>query len=216
MFLPAWTLDYGQGWAFLGAFGAYSAAITIYLMKTDPALLERRVRGGPQVEKAAGQQIAMTLASFGFVAILVVSAFDHRAHPFGVPPGAVWLGEALVALGFLAVSFVFRENSFSSATIEDRAGPTRRFQRTYAVVRHPMYAGASLYVIGMPLALGSWWGFAGAVSLVAVRYIRKMHILLIVGNHRVIDKVPASAKVRTSSESTSANTKLRIANSGAI
>lgn len=28
----------------------------------------------------------------------------------------------------------------------------------YAVVRHPMYAGSFLYLFGMPLALGSYWG----------------------------------------------------------
>jgi protein-S-isoprenylcysteine O-methyltransferase Ste14 len=31
----------------------------------------------------------------------------------------------------------------------------------YAIVRHPMYASASLYVLGTPLALASWWGFVG-------------------------------------------------------
>ncbi|MFZ0708871.1 MAG: methyltransferase [Terrimicrobiaceae bacterium] len=29
----------------------------------------------------------------------------------------------------------------------------------YAIVRHPMYASASLYLLGTPLALGSYWGF---------------------------------------------------------
>jgi protein-S-isoprenylcysteine O-methyltransferase Ste14 len=31
----------------------------------------------------------------------------------------------------------------------------------YAIVRHPLYASSSLYLLGMPLALGSWWGFVG-------------------------------------------------------
>jgi protein-S-isoprenylcysteine O-methyltransferase Ste14 len=28
----------------------------------------------------------------------------------------------------------------------------------YAVVRHPMYAGALVMLLGIPIALGSWWG----------------------------------------------------------
>ena len=28
----------------------------------------------------------------------------------------------------------------------------------YAIVRHPMYSGASVYMIGMPLLFGSWLG----------------------------------------------------------
>ena len=35
----------------------------------------------------------------------------------------------------------------------------------YAVVRHPMYSGSFLYLLGTPLALGSWWGFIGVLLL---------------------------------------------------
>jgi protein-S-isoprenylcysteine O-methyltransferase Ste14 len=167
LFLPARTLDYGQAWGFLIAFGTYSLAVTIYLMQNDPALLERRVRGGPGAEKAVAQQIAMSFASFGFLATLVVSALDHRAHPFGVPLIAVWTGEVCVGVGFVAIFFVFRENPFTSATIEIAAEQRVVSSGPYAVVRHPMYAGALFYMIGMPLALGSWWGFAGVILLLA-------------------------------------------------
>ena len=30
----------------------------------------------------------------------------------------------------------------------------------YARVRHPMYVGVLVMVLGWPLALGSWWGLA--------------------------------------------------------
>ena len=67
-------------------------------------------------------------------------------------------GDVLVAIGWLAIFVVFRENSFTSATIE--LAPDRRVISTgpYAVVRHPMYAGALVMLLGIPIALGSWWG----------------------------------------------------------
>src|SRR5260370_28979982 len=43
LFLPAWTVDYWQAWVFLAVFSMSVLAITIYLMKKDPNLLERRV-----------------------------------------------------------------------------------------------------------------------------------------------------------------------------
>jgi uncharacterized membrane protein len=46
LFLTAWTFDYWQAWAFLAVFGASALGITIYLMKKDPKLLERRSMGG--------------------------------------------------------------------------------------------------------------------------------------------------------------------------
>ena len=35
----------------------------------------------------------------------------------------------------------------------------------YAIVRHPMYASASLYLLGTPLALGSFWGLVPALAM---------------------------------------------------
>ncbi|HEY6235424.1 MAG TPA: isoprenylcysteine carboxylmethyltransferase family protein, partial [Candidatus Elarobacter sp.] len=161
LFLPAWTLDYWQGWVFLAVFGASASAITVYLMKEDPALLERRVHGGPTAEKDAGQRTASSIASIGFVAILVVSALDHRARWSTVPPGAAIAGDVLVAVGFAIVFFVFKENPFTSATVE--VAPDQNVISTgpYAVVRHPMYSGALVLLLAMPVALGSWWGLSG-------------------------------------------------------
>jgi hypothetical protein len=80
LFLPARTLDYWQAWAFLAVFGVSSLAITLYLMKKDPKLLERRMQGGPTAEKEWSQKIIQTITAIMFVAILVVPALDHRWH----------------------------------------------------------------------------------------------------------------------------------------
>ena len=38
----------------------------------------------------------------------------------------------------------------------------------YAIVRHPMYAGALIYLVGIPLALGSYWGPAVLALMVPI------------------------------------------------
>jgi len=53
---------------------------------------------------------------------------------------------------------VYRENTFTSATIEVADYQKVISSGPYALVRHPMYASASLYLLGTPLALGSYWG----------------------------------------------------------
>lgn len=78
LFATAGTLAYWQGWAFLAVYFASSLALTLYLMKKDPALLARRMRGGPFAEKEPVQKIIMGVASLGFVGLLVVPAIDHR------------------------------------------------------------------------------------------------------------------------------------------
>ncbi len=158
LFVSAWTFDYWQAWVFLGVFGALAFGITLYLMKHDPKLLERRMRGGPLAEKQAVQKIIQTITSIGFIALLVVPALDHRFAWSAMPRLVALTGDVLVVAGWTVIFFVFKENAFASATIELAADQKVISTGPYAVVRHPMYSGALIYLLAMPIALGSWWG----------------------------------------------------------
>jgi protein-S-isoprenylcysteine O-methyltransferase Ste14 len=165
LFVPAGTLDYWQAWVFLAVYFAASLAITLYLMKKDQKLLARRMSGGPAAEKEAAQKIIMSLASLGFIGLLVVPALDHRFGWSQMPPYVALAGDVLLALGWLAIFFVFKENTFTSATVE--LAPDQKVISTgpYARVRHPMYAGALVMLLGIPIALGSWWGVLVIVAM---------------------------------------------------
>ena len=168
LFLPAGMLAYWQAWVFLAVFGLSVLAITLYLLRQDPQLLERRTSAGPVAEKEPRQKLIQSLASLAFVALFVICAVDHRLGWSAVPLAVVVLGDVLVALGLLAVFLVFKENTFTSATIE--VGAEQRVISTgpYALVRHPMYAGALVMLLGVPLALGSWWGLLVVVAMALV------------------------------------------------
>jgi protein-S-isoprenylcysteine O-methyltransferase Ste14 len=158
LFVPAGTIRYWHAWVYLSIFTGASAFTTLYLMRKDPALLERRLHGGPTAEKEPAQKIIMLGTSIGFVALLVVPALDHRFGWSAVPLGGVLAGDVLVVIGFHLISRVYRENTFTSATIEITENQRVISTGPYAIVRHPMYASALLYVLGTPLALGSYWG----------------------------------------------------------
>jgi protein-S-isoprenylcysteine O-methyltransferase Ste14 len=158
LFAPAGTIQYWQAWAYLGVFFVASFLITLYLMRNDPALLRRRLSGGPTAEKEPGQRIVMLLASIAFIALLVVPAFDYRFKWSSVPFSVVIAGGLLTALCFYIWYFVYQENSFASATIEIASDQKVISTGLYAIVRHPMYAAGLLLFIGTPLALGSYWG----------------------------------------------------------
>ena len=165
LFIPAGTARYWQAWAYLAVFFGASGAITRYLMINDPALLRRRMRGGPTAEKETSQKIIMSFISIGYVALLAVSALDHR---FGWSRPSALLtiaADLLILLGLCIVFLVYRENSFSSATIEVAADQRVISTGPYAVVRHPMYAGSFLYLLATPLALGSWWGLLAVAGM---------------------------------------------------
>jgi protein-S-isoprenylcysteine O-methyltransferase Ste14 len=165
LFIAAGTLDYWQAWTFLVVYFAASLAITLYLIKNDPALLARRMRGGPFAETEPAQKIIMSIASFAFIGLIVLPAIDHRLHWSRMSAYAALAGDAIVLLGWLGIFFVFRENSFSSATIQLAENQTVISSGPYAWVRHPMYAAALVMLLGVPIALGSWWS---ALIVVAI------------------------------------------------
>ena len=84
-----------------------------------------------------------------------------------VPGILTVVGNLLVAVGFLIVYLVFRVNSFTAGTIEVSCEQTVATTGPYAVIRHPMYAGALILLLGTPLALGSFWGLLALIPMTA-------------------------------------------------
>jgi len=158
LFLPAGTLDYWEAWVFVAVFFACTIAITIWLMLNDPRLLERRMRAGPAAEKETSQKIIVTIALLSFAGLSILSGLDHRFGWSDVPTSAVILGNILIALSYIVFYFVLRENTYAASTVQVEKNQRVISTGLYALVRHPMYTGALISMIGIPLALGSWWG----------------------------------------------------------
>ncbi|HXY58383.1 MAG TPA: isoprenylcysteine carboxylmethyltransferase family protein [Methylocystis sp.] len=181
LFLPAGTLRYWQAWAYLAVFFGAGGTITAYLIRRDRALLERRLSGGPFAEKEPAQKIIMTFMSLGSIALLVVPALDRRFGWSETSAVLALAGELLFLLGYYVVFLTFRENSFAAATIGVFRDQRVIATGPYALVRHPMYAGALVYCAATPLALGSLWGLL-AVAAVAPfmlwRIVNEEEILL--------------------------------------
>jgi protein-S-isoprenylcysteine O-methyltransferase Ste14 len=168
LFLPAWTLNYWQAWVFIVVFMVSVSVIGLYLALNDPELLERRKKFGPGQEQSPAQKIIMSLAVLADLGLLVFCAFDHRFGWSPVPAYVSLLGNLLVALGLFIDLLVFRENSFGGSTIEKFENQKVISTGPYALVRHPMYVGVLIMVVGVPLALDSWWGLAIVALVVPV------------------------------------------------
>jgi protein-S-isoprenylcysteine O-methyltransferase Ste14 len=161
IFVPALSLAYWQGWVYWFVLLGCNLTITLYFLRHDPALIERRLHAGPRSERERSQKLIQALAAGLTPAILVVSALDHHFGWSSVPWYFVVVGDVLVLIGFTIVFLVFRENTFTAAIITVEAEQKVVSTGPYAIVRHPMYAGALLAFVGTPLALGSWWGLLG-------------------------------------------------------
>lgn len=181
VFLPAGTLDYWQAWMTLGGYFLASLLVSLWLLRHDRALLERRIKAGPFAEGERSQKIIMTIVTLGFVLLLVVPGLDRRFGWSTMPDAVALLGNLLMIVGWAGILAVFRANSYAAATIRVERNQQLISTGPYAVVRHPMYAAGTLMLGGLPLGLGSWWGlvpFAAILPALAWRLLDEERVLL--------------------------------------
>jgi protein-S-isoprenylcysteine O-methyltransferase Ste14 len=172
VFWPAGTFDYWQGWAFIAVFAASTTIPSIYLAATNPAALKRRMQVGPAAEKRPLQKVIITFAFFSLGAMIVVSALDFRLGWSFVPAEVSVVGDALVAVGLLIAMITTIQNGYAAANIKVESAQTVVSTGVYSVVRHPMYFGNVVLMIGIPLALGSYWGLLFVIPGLAVLVTR--------------------------------------------
>ena len=161
LFWPAGTFDWPGAWIFLGEFLVLGMAISLWLLRYDPALLRERMGGAFQKGQVAWDKVFMAILPiiwFGWVALMALDA--KRWAISHMPLALIVVGAILIPAGLYVVWLTFRENSFASTVVKIQEGQTVITTGPYAIVRHPMYAGGALYMIGMPLLLGSWIGLA--------------------------------------------------------
>lgn len=172
LFVPAGTLRYWQAWVFLAVFALSTWIPSVYLLRTNPAALERRMRAGPFAETRTLQRILVSVMFVCFPAMLAVSALDHRLGWSSVSAPICLAGAALVAIGLVVAMSVVIENGYAAANVTIEAGQTLVSTGLYALVRHPMYAGNVILMVGVPLALGSYWGLVFLAPGLAVLVLR--------------------------------------------
>jgi protein-S-isoprenylcysteine O-methyltransferase Ste14 len=155
---------YWQGWLFWIVFSLCSLTVTIYFLQHDPALVERRLRA--RGEKEASQQIVRLILSVVMIPLLVLPGLGHRFGWSQLPASIAVVADAVVVLGFAMIFLTFKANSHAGAIID--VAPDQRVVSTgpYAMVRHPMYLGATLLLLAIPFALGSAWAIIFAVIAV--------------------------------------------------
>ena len=157
LFIPAGSMRFWQGWAWLTAMFLPTSFFFRYLYKHDPQLLERRLK---MKEKVVEQKIFQIAASLIFFPSFLLAGFDYR---FGwsrtyLRPVPLWLtlfSLVLVVGSFCLIFWVMRVNRFASRTIQVEAGQTVVSTGPYHFIRHPMYSALGIFYIFTPLALGS-------------------------------------------------------------
>jgi protein-S-isoprenylcysteine O-methyltransferase Ste14 len=175
LFVPAGTIWWPQAWLLLLELGVTGLLIGGWLYVHDPALLAQRMASPVQREQPAWDRIFMVCLLLFFCAWLAVMGLDAvRFRASHVPVWAQGVGAAAILASQYVFWLVFRANSYAAPVVKIQKDRGHAIATTgpYAYVRHPMYAGAILLLLGIPLLLGSWYGLGLAPVLMVGFAIR--------------------------------------------
>lgn len=174
LFVPFGSMNYELAWVYLIVFSFCVTGITVYLFLFDKQLLKSRLAVGPVAEARVAQKIIQTIAGVLFLSIYILSALDYKNKLSNVPLLLSYASDLFCVLAFVFLFYVFKQNTFLSATIEVQEKQQVISTGLYGIVRHPMYTGAFLLLLFTPLALGSYYGLLPVLVIIAVITYRAM------------------------------------------
>jgi protein-S-isoprenylcysteine O-methyltransferase Ste14 len=168
-FAPAGTFAYWQAWAYMGVVLIPMLFVMVYMLRNAPELLARRLQ---MRERERTQKGVIGFGVLFLVGAFLVPGFDRRWGWSTMPWWVVVAADLLVLLGYAMILRVFRENAYTSRTVQVEQGQQVISTGPYAIVRHPMYVGVLVFYLASPVALGSWWAILPAAIILPILVVR--------------------------------------------
>jgi protein-S-isoprenylcysteine O-methyltransferase Ste14 len=175
LFGAAGRIDWPEAWIYLALAAATTFAGGFWLARRDLDLLRERLGSLIQREQKGWDKalmVVMLAAWIGWLALIGLDAGRYRWSD--MPLGLKVAGLALIGMGTYLVWLSLKANSYAAPVVKIQKARGHLVASTgpYAYIRHPMYAGAILFIAGVPLWLGSWWGLAAGIFLVLIIAVR--------------------------------------------
>ena len=162
LFWPAGTVRWWRAWVFVGVVLICTVA-TLFFLRDRPAILNERFKSPIRRGQPLADKVILSLFIAAYLGMIIFIPLDVFRFQLLAPPGALvsTLGLVLFVAGWWIMSLALKENPFGIAAVklQEERRQTVVDTGVYAVVRHPMYAGGILLIIGMPLWLQSYAAF---------------------------------------------------------
>ena len=152
LFIPANTINYWNGWLFMGLLFIPMFIAGIVMMIKSPELLRKRLNAK---EKEGEQKQVLLYSALMFLAGLIIAGLNYRYNWITISTPVVIVSSIVFVIAYILYAEVLRENAYLSRTIEVQENQKVVDTGLYGIVRHPMYASTILLFLSMPLVLGS-------------------------------------------------------------
>jgi protein-S-isoprenylcysteine O-methyltransferase Ste14 len=183
LFGTAGTFRWTEAWICTIGYFSFVIAMMAWLKKNNPELLEDRMTYLKKTARTWDKVIILG-STVAYIVLYSIPGLDAvRYHWTHMPIFFELLGFAGVLISLLLFFIVMKENPFLSRIVEIQKDRGHKVITTgpYQFVRHPMYAAGLLFLLSMPLALGSWYGliptFVCALFMIVRTYLedRTLH-----------------------------------------
>lgn len=152
LFISAGTIDYWNGWLFIGILFIPMFIAGIVLMRKSPELLRKRLNSK---ETENDQKQVIAFSGLMFLVGFIVAGLNYRFSFIILPNSVIIVASIIFIIAYILYAEVLRENAYLSRTIEVQENQKVIDTGLYGIVRHPMYAVTILLFLAMPLILGS-------------------------------------------------------------
>ena len=156
IFIPANTINYWNGWLFMGLLFIPMFIAGIIMMIKSPNLLKSRLDAK---EKESEQKTVVKLSGLMFLVGFVLAGLNYRYNWIQLPNIVVIIASIIFLISYILYALVLRENAFLSRTIQVQENQKVIDTGLYKIVRHPMYSATLFLFLSMPLILGSLISF---------------------------------------------------------
>jgi len=176
LFLPAGTFQWWRAWVFLGVVVIGTTATMLLVFKDNQELLNERFKSPIQKGQPLADKIVLIALIASFMGLIIFIPRDVFQFHLLEKPNVVISSAGLIIYiaGWVITSLAFKENAFAAPVVKHQQERAQKVIDTgvYSVVRHPIYIGGALLIVGISLWLESYAAALLSAIFIALIIVR--------------------------------------------
>ncbi len=165
-----------EAWLFIISFVINMTISFLLINKKNPRVLRNRMKvkkvGVTEKTKssAGSDKFILPILAIGFVGAFILPVFDYRYQWSSIHFIVEIISLVVTNIGLIIMDIAMVQNAYASKVLDINKDQKLIDTGLYSHVRHPLYSGAILMMLGLPIALGSWISLIpaaiGVISLI--------------------------------------------------
>ena len=156
------TLAWLEAWLFLISFSVNMTISYLIINKKNPRLIRNRTKLKKvgltdKTKKAAGtDKIVLPVMAIGLLLTFALIIFDYNTKWTPIPFLVEMIGLVIFNIGLTIMNIAQLQNAYASKILDINEDQKLIDTGLYAHVRHPLYLGSVIWMLSLPICLGSW------------------------------------------------------------